>query len=147
MRQAFPDFAVQASRRIEGIRWSEIVPASRELGARSRLAVFLQVASGASPPAAWKQLRRTPNPRGPVFVLEPATVADQLVPGLWLDERAIISGSSAAQLAYAHAVAPHAVGGSLDHLVIPGTAPVDQGRNRVDPADCGHETAVIEGGA
>jgi hypothetical protein len=38
---------------------------------------------------------------GRVYVLEPAQVLDQVTPGIWLDEGAVVTGASAAQLAYA----------------------------------------------
>jgi len=37
-------------------------------------------------------------------VLDPAQISDQMMPGLWLDERSIVTGASASQLAYAIAV-------------------------------------------
>jgi hypothetical protein len=45
-----------------------------------------------------------PQAEGHVYVLEPAQVRDQLAPGLWLDERFIVTGASASQLAYAIAI-------------------------------------------
>ncbi len=48
----------------------------------------------------WTTLARATEHVGRVFVLAPASAADQLLPGLWLDEKAIITGASASQLAY-----------------------------------------------
>lgn len=66
--------------------------------------MFFQVAAGARPPSAWSGLERTPQSLGPVYVIAPASLCDQLLPGLWLDERSIVSGASAAQFAYARIV-------------------------------------------
>ncbi|HVU18579.1 MAG TPA: glucoamylase family protein [Candidatus Didemnitutus sp.] len=101
LRQAIPRLEGEATKRLNAIDWRIVVPASPQLGALDRLTVFFQVATGARPVQAWTQLQRTPIKDGPVYVLAPAKVADQVVPGLWLDEHAVISGASAAQLAYA----------------------------------------------
>lgn len=106
MRQAFPSLGPETTRKLEDIKWSNITLSSTKLGSASRLAAFFEIASGNSEPAIWDQLVRTPEKRGPVYVLSPASVPDQLLPGLWLDDRATISGASAAQLAYSVAVAP-----------------------------------------
>ena len=104
LRQAIPAFASEATRRLSAIDWAGLTIESDLLGSTSRLAAFLQVASGAKPVSAWNTLRRTAQAVGPVRVLQPAQVRDQLLPGLWLDERAIVTGASASQLAYAIAV-------------------------------------------
>ncbi|HEY4301877.1 MAG TPA: glucoamylase family protein, partial [Candidatus Didemnitutus sp.] len=101
LRQAIPRLEHEATKRLGGIDWRVVVPASPQLGSVDRLTVFFQVATGARSVQAWNQLQRTPVKDGPVYVLAPARVADQLVPGLWLDEHAVISGASASQLAYA----------------------------------------------
>ena len=101
LRQAIPSLAAEATRRLTAIDWKTIPAVSDQLGAVDRLTTFFQVAAGARPPSAWTGLERTPQPFGPVYVLAPVNVRDQLLPGLWLDERSIISGASAAQFAYA----------------------------------------------
>ena len=108
LRQAFPSLGPEITRRLKGIKWNPVTLSSTKLGSASRLAAFFEIASGNSDPAVWNQLVRTPEKLGPVYVLSPATVHDQLMPGLWLDDRATISGASAAQLAYSLAVAPDA---------------------------------------
>jgi len=101
LRRALPALATEATERLTEIQWGESPPASPELGSARRLATFLQVAARTRPPEAWAALTRTPVPIGPVHVLAPATVPDQLLAGLWLDEREVMTGASAAQLAYA----------------------------------------------
>jgi hypothetical protein len=101
LRQAVPTLAVEATRQLDNMAWDKFTPAAPELGASSRLGVFLQIASGTSLAAAWNKLSRNTQPLGPVHVLAPADVAGALLPGLWLDERAILPGASASQLAYA----------------------------------------------
>ena len=104
LRQAIPAFASEATRRLSAIDWGGLKVESDLLGSTSRLAAFLQVASGAKPLSAWTGMRRSAQAVGPVRVLQPAQVRDQLLPGLWLDERAIVTGASSSQLAYAIAV-------------------------------------------
>jgi len=104
LRQAIPAFASEATRRLSAIDWDGLTVESDLLGSTSRLAAFLQVASGAKPVSAWTSMRRSSQAVGPVRVLQPAQVRDQLMPGLWLDERAIVTGDSSSQLAYAIAV-------------------------------------------
>lgn len=106
LRQAFRSLAPEATRALEAIKWDGVTLSSTKLASGSRLAAFFRIASGAGAPDLWKQLVRTPEAQGPVFVLSPARVADQFLPGLWLDERSIITGASAAQLAYALALGP-----------------------------------------
>ncbi|HUJ44955.1 MAG TPA: glucoamylase family protein [Opitutaceae bacterium] len=101
LRQAFHSLAPAATRGLEAIKWDNVTLSSTKLAAGSRLAAFFKIALGVAPPALWTKLVRTPEAEGPVYVLSPVSVADQFLPGLWLDERAIISGASAAQLAYA----------------------------------------------
>jgi len=101
LRQAIPSLANEVTRRLESVDWASLVPGSDLLGSASRLAVFFQIAAGFRPAADWAKLVRTPEAHGPVYVLAPGRVSDQLLPGLWLDERSIITGASAAQLAYA----------------------------------------------
>src|SRR5208283_4849171 len=104
LRQAIPSLAPEASRRLAAIDWKRVPNESNLLGSINRLAVFFQVATGARPPSAWTDLRRVSEAAGRVYVLEPALVRDQLVPGLWLDERFIVTGASASQMAYAIAI-------------------------------------------
>lgn len=104
LRNAIPRFAPEAARRLDAIAWDKVAVESNLLGSASRLAVFFQVASKARPASAWSELRRSAVPEGHVYVLEPAQVPDQMAPGLWLDERSIVTGVSAAQLAYAVAI-------------------------------------------
>ncbi len=104
IRQAFPTLAGETGRHLAAIDWRTVQLASDQLGSLDRLAVFFQIASQVRPGSAWAALRRVPEAVKPVFVLAPARTRDQLLPGLWLDERAIITGASAAQLAYARAI-------------------------------------------
>lgn len=105
VRQGFPTLAQEAGRRLTAIDWKQVALVSNQLGSLDRLAVFFQIASGARPASAWPALVRTSTWAKPVYVLAPASVRDQLLPGLWLDERSIITGASAWQLAYAQAIA------------------------------------------
>ena len=104
LRQAVPSLAPEASRRLSRIHWLKVPIESDLLGSTSRLAVFFAVATGERPPTLWSDMKRGADRVGHVYVLEPAQVRDQVLPGLWLDERAIASGASSAQLAYAIAV-------------------------------------------
>ena len=104
LRQAIPNMAPEATRRLESIDWRKVPNESDLLGSVNRLAVFFQVATGARPASAWNDLKRLSEAEGRVYVLEPAQLRDQLVPGLWLDERFIVTGVSASQLAYAIAI-------------------------------------------
>lgn len=104
LRQAFHSLAPETSDALDAVKWESVTLSSTKLGSASRLAAFFKVATAQSKPAAWTQLVRTPEERGTVFVLSPASISDQLHPGLWLDESTTISGASAAQLAYTLAV-------------------------------------------
>jgi hypothetical protein len=115
VRQALPELAPEATALLGKISWNSLTPAAPQLGGESRLTVFLQVALGARPPAAWSALERTTVPANGVQVLAPAQPAGQLVPGLWLDERAIVTGASASQLAYAQLTSTP-VGAPVDAL-------------------------------
>lgn len=109
LRHALPSLAGEATRLLGAIDWSKLsISPLQQLGSLDRLAVFFQVAAGARPPSAWTALMRLPERAQSVYVLAPARVRDQLVPGLWLDERSIITGASAAQFAYAQAIEPGA---------------------------------------
>ncbi len=101
LRQAVPALEAEATRLLGAIDWRAQPATAAELGAASRLDVFLQIASGAIPATDWFKLSRATQPVGPVHVLAPADIAGALLPGLWLDERSILSGASASQLAYA----------------------------------------------
>jgi hypothetical protein len=103
IRQAIPSLAPEATRRLAGIKWGGVTGESRLLGSSSRLSAFFEVASGAKP-GAWTDLKRSAQKVGRVYVLQPAQAIDQLMPGIWLDERSIVTGASAAQLAYAIAI-------------------------------------------
>jgi hypothetical protein len=105
LRNAIPQFAEEATVRLKAIDWSKVQLESANLGSASRLSAFFQVASGVRPPSTWFNLKRTAVQQGHVYVLEPAQIRDQMLPGLWLDERSIVTGASASQLAYAIAVA------------------------------------------
>jgi hypothetical protein len=100
VRQARPEFAAEATRALTSIEARPMPPVT-DLGEAGRLGVFLAVAAGRRPDAAWAELRRKSAAVGSVHVLAPTTAADQALPGLWLDERGIVTGASAAQLAYA----------------------------------------------
>jgi len=109
LRHALPALAAPVTACLDALAWDRLAPASTaHLGAPERLGVFLQIARGLRPPAAWAALARPTVAVGPVpvHVLAPAEPATQLLPGRWLDERAIITGASAAQLAYARRAAP-----------------------------------------
>jgi hypothetical protein len=104
LRNAIPKFAPEATRRLSAIDWRKVSLESNLLGSQSRLSAFFQVASGARPVSVWTDLKRSAVAEGRVYVLEPAQVLDQVTPGIWLDEGAIVTGASAAQLAYAIAM-------------------------------------------
>jgi hypothetical protein len=104
LRNAIPRFAQQATQRLNAIDWGRVSLDSASLGSASRLAVFFQIATHTRPASAWRNLRRTAEAQGAVYVLDPAQISDQMMPGLWLDERSIVTGASASQLAYAIAV-------------------------------------------
>jgi hypothetical protein len=104
LRQAFPSLTSEANRQFELIKWETVTLSSAKLESASRLAAFFKIASGKTNVSVWKNLVRTPEKKGPVYVLSPANLPDQLRPGLWLDEDSIITGASAAQFAYASAV-------------------------------------------
>lgn len=100
LRQSVPALAGEATARLAAIDWNRYTAATA-LGSVDRLAVFLGVAAGRRPASDWSALDRTTHALGPVYVLAPADAAGALIPGLWLDERSILSGASASQLAYA----------------------------------------------
>ena len=105
LRNAIPKVSLEATQRLNAIDWDKVPIESDLLGSASRLAVFFQVATGVRPASAWTALKRTADAEGHVFVLEPTQILDQMMPGIWLDERAIVTGASASQLAFAIAVA------------------------------------------
>ena len=100
VRQALPSLQAEASQLLASIPWDTLLPAAAQLGTVSRLAVFFQVAAGVRPADSWLAMRRNAQTVGLVQVLVPASPAGLLLPGLWLDERAIVTGAAAAQLAY-----------------------------------------------
>jgi hypothetical protein len=108
-RQAFPRLGELATRRWSEIKWDQVALQSDQLGSGSRLTAFLQVATRRRPPVLWHELQREPHELNGVHVLGPTAIADQLLPGLWLDERQIITGASAAQLAYHQVLQERAV--------------------------------------
>lgn len=105
LRQFFPALRHEVAARLEAVDWRHASILAGQLGSADRLTVFFQIATGARPPSAWNALERQPILVGSVYALVPATLADQFIPGLWLDEHEIITGASAAQLAYAEAIA------------------------------------------
>ena len=106
LRQAIPSLAPDTTRLLEAIDWATLTPTSTKLGSESRLATFFKIALRKTASESWTNLVRTPEKRGPIYVLSPAAAPDQLRPELWLDESTTIAGASAAQLAYSIAVAP-----------------------------------------
>jgi hypothetical protein len=104
LRNAIPRLSQDATSRLNAIDWGRVTIESSSLGSASRLAVFFQIATHTRPPSAWRNLRRIADAEGHFYVLDPAQVTDQLMPGIWLDERSIVTGASASQLAYAIAV-------------------------------------------
>ncbi len=104
LRQTTPEFAAAASRRLEAIPWATLPVTSTHLGSAARLTRFLQIARGVRPAPDWSGLDRTTRSLGPVRILDPLDVEGAVIPGLWLNERAVLSGASAAQLAYASLV-------------------------------------------
>ena len=101
LRQTVPALAAEATAALGRIDWKALPLSAPELGAASRLTVFLQVAAGARPATDWTALSRATQSLGRVQALVPADAAGALLPGLWLDERSVLTGASASQLAYA----------------------------------------------
>jgi hypothetical protein len=103
LRQDTPSLAPTASGKLAEVAWNRLPARSGHpsLGAAARLEVFLQIATGALPAGEWANLGRATESLGPVQVLAPADIPGAVRPGLWLDERAVLSGASASQLAYA----------------------------------------------
>lgn len=98
-RQALPVVAPEATQRLGALVWT--TPAKGEkLGTLTRLGTYLGIGESRQTGAAWSALERITQPAGAVHVLQPADVVGAVLPGLWLDERAVLSGASAAQLAY-----------------------------------------------
>lgn len=109
VRQVLPLLAAEATSRLELLPWDKIERVASSLGESGRLAVFFQIARGLREPQEWGTLSREVQPVGPVFALAPATPAGALLPGLWLDERRVLAGASAAQLAYGQLFASSAL--------------------------------------
>ena len=101
LRQSTPALALEATAALDRIDWQALPAPAAELGGASRLAVFLRIATGARPATDWTALGRATQSLGPVRTLVTADAAGALLPGLWLDERSILTGASASQLAYA----------------------------------------------
>lgn len=104
LRQAVPALAAVATRQLDAAAWGQLSTVSKFLGSNARLVLFLQIAKGVRPASDWTALERSTRPVGPVQVLDPVDADGAVRPGLWLDERAILTGASAAQLAYASLV-------------------------------------------
>lgn len=100
VRQWLPDLAAKATARLDELDWSALAEAGGALASVNRLGLFLQIARGLHPAAAWAGLARDTEARLPVHVLAPVSLEGAVLPGLWLDESAILSGASAAQLAF-----------------------------------------------
>lgn len=100
LRQAVPALADEAAALLEHIAWDSF-PAPTRIGEASRLGLFLQIAAGRRPAADWSGLARETQRLGPVQVLAPLDISGALLPSLWLEERAILPGAAASQLAYA----------------------------------------------
>jgi hypothetical protein len=101
LRQARPDLAAAVGETLRRVVWPKRDSAPASLGSSNRLAVFLRVALRHEAADAWFRQTRGTMAVGPVHVLAPADAEEQLLSGLWLDERGIVTGASAAQLAYA----------------------------------------------
>ncbi len=153
LRQALPDLTAEATTRLDAIAWDRVDLTSRELGSASRLAAFFQVATGARTVSAWNDLARTPIACGAVHVLAPSETADHVLAGLWLDEREIITGASAAQLAYAHRTDvrdPLAFALLLEHFPAEATAHLDSNtftREAVSQASARDRAALVAAAA
>lgn len=98
-RQALPELAAQITPRLESLTWTAPV-AGEKLGATARLGSFIAIARGARPADDWSAFDRSVQRLGSLHVLAPADVAGAVLPGLWLSERAVVTGASAVQLAY-----------------------------------------------
>lgn len=99
--QAYPRLAPDTRHALAMIDWRNVrIGSPLQLGSGSRLAVFFQIASGVRPVSAWYDLKREPEARENLYVLAPGRVDAQFLPGIWLDERHIVTGASASQLAY-----------------------------------------------
>ncbi|MBP6863827.1 MAG: hypothetical protein KBC32_01010 [Candidatus Didemnitutus sp.] len=99
-RQALPALEGVLNEYLADVNWTPAAAAG-ELGSQARLAFFLDIVRGQRPAAEWGAQARTTQKVGAVHVLAPASAADAVLPGLWLDERAIVTGASAGQLAHA----------------------------------------------
>ena len=118
VRQALPSLQKLATQRLNAIPWADLSLTSAQLGSAARLTVFFQIAARARPVEAWLNLQRTSQPEGTVHILAPASPAGLLLPGLWLDEHAIVTGASASQLAYARLLAAGATGHPVDAMTL-----------------------------
>lgn len=100
-RQAMPVLASEATKRLESLSWPTPQAPAASLGSVARLGTLIGIGLGTKAAADWGALDRTTRQLGSVHVLAPADVAGAVLPGLWLDESAVLSGASASQLAYA----------------------------------------------
>ncbi|MBA3849385.1 MAG: hypothetical protein C0502_05245 [Opitutus sp.] len=125
VRQALPALEAGATAALARLQWD--APAANEkLGSAARLAAFLAIGAGARPVADWTSLDRSTQAIGGVHVLAPADAAGAVVPGLWLEERAILSGASRSQLAYSRlSRAADASPAALDFALLLGEFPVE----------------------
>lgn len=98
-RQALPKLAAAIAEHQRELEWTPVAPG--ELGSQTRLGLFLDIARGSQLAAEWGRQTRATRNVGAVHVLAPATAEHAVLPGLWLDEREIITGASAGQLAHA----------------------------------------------
>ncbi|PTX92267.1 glucoamylase family protein [Opitutus sp. ER46] len=105
LRRALPALETEASTKLKAIDWRKVTLQENQLGSASRLTAFLQIAVAGEASTVWSTLRREAVKVGPIHTLAPSRTADQFIPGLWLDEHAIITGASASQLAYATFIA------------------------------------------
>lgn len=127
--QAFPKFRDDCRALVEAMDWGAFYDKDRKLllggyntqtgkvnpswhlamlGADSRLASFLAVASGKAPPESWDALDRGTEQRHHVRYLKPGWQGGglfmQYISGLWLDERHTLMGRSAENFAYAQMI-------------------------------------------
>ncbi len=124
--QAFPRFREPCRQLFEAMDWSTFYDKDRRqlwggyntatgkvnpdwhldlLGADSRLASFLTVATGAAPPEMWDNLQRGVETRHGATYLVPGWQGGglfmQYINGLWLDDRHTLMGQSAQNFAFA----------------------------------------------
>jgi hypothetical protein len=88
---------------VEAMDWSVFRDPAPRLGSAERLGVLFAIASGRAAPGAWERLDRSLGETDHVRCLAPGAnnggLAQQFLPGLWLDERGTLPGISAQNLA------------------------------------------------